>query len=113
MNLSSAQPAHARGPLVLARMDVLRDVDAVRRMLCVIAPVYAWEIAPGVLVSNASVIWDNGGIKFRIMNVNRLKLRFTKCMNYWHSSSISRIAYGRTSNSGRTHVFPEMISDMT
>ena len=58
----------------------------------------------GVLVSNASVIGDNGGIIFRIMNVNRFKLRFTKCMNYWHSSSISRIAYGRTSNSGRTHV---------
>jgi N6-adenosine-specific RNA methylase IME4 len=82
-------------------------------MLCAIAPVHAWEIAPGVLVSKASVIGDNGGIIFRIMNVNRLKLRFTKCMNYWHSSSISRIAYGRTSNSGRTHVFPEMISDMT
>ena len=92
MNLSSAQPAHARGPLVLARMDVLRDVDAVRRMLCAIAPVYAWEIAPGVLVSNASVIWDKGGIKFRIMNVNRLKLRFTRCMHYWHSSYNSGIA---------------------
>jgi hypothetical protein len=44
------------------------------------------------LVSNASVIWDNGGIKFRIMNVNRLKLRFTRCMHYWHSSYNSGIA---------------------